>query len=717
MKYTLSSLLRKSALSLCLLFIAGLLFAAPPDAHIKWSYSANKINGCEYELVFKATFDKGYHLYSQIADPSGEGPLPTEFTFDKSADYELIGKVTEPKPIEKPEPAFDNIVLRFFENEASFRQRIKVISTKPFKVTGVISGMVCNDGGCIPFYPQPEFLFNVDGTTCSGATGSTGSTGTTGSTGGTGTVGATGTVGVTGTTGVVAATGVDTGAIVNVVPADTTTSKTNIPTENKSGSKDASIWAAFLGGFGGGLIALLTPCVFPMIPMTVSFFTKRARSRKKGIRDALIYALSIIGIYVSLGLLVTLASGDAQALNQLSANIWFNLAFFLIFIVFGISFLGAFEITLPSAFVNKIDRASDKGGLIGIFFMAFTLSLVSFSCTGPIVGTALVQALSIGIKGPLFVMLGFSIALALPFALFAMFPGWLNSLPKSGGWLNSVKVVMGLLEFALAMKFLSNVDLSYHWGILTREVFLAIWIVCFSMIGFYLLGKMKFAHDSDVKHISVPRIVFAIITFSFVIYMVPGLWGAPVKALSGILPPSYYSENTSYFSGGANSGSGKDSLPEGVDPEHCPHNLSCFHNYDLALAYSKKQGKPLFVDFTGYNCANCRRMEDNVWPEPSVLNQLRNDYVVVSLYCDDKAELPENLKYTTKEGVKIKTWGNKWSQLQIDRYGSNAQPLYVLLDSNEKMLTDSAYGTTKDVEVYAKYLKDGAAEFKKRAGK
>ncbi len=714
MKYTFSSLFRKSTLVLCMLFAASSLFAAPPDMHIKWTYSTKKINACEYELIFKANFDKGYHLYSQIADPSGEGPLPTEFIFDKSSDFEFIGKVSEPKPIEKAEPVFGNIVLRFFEDEAIFRQRIKVNLNKQFKITGEIAGMVCNDGGCIPFFPQPKFEFSIDGTTCS-ATGATGSTGSTGVTGSTGSTSATG---VTGSTGSAAVTGSDTtvSGTVNVPPADSSSLKAD-PKSKKKKSGDTSLWAAFLGGFGGGLIALLTPCVFPMIPMTVSFFTKRARSRKKGIRDALIYALSIIGIYVSLGLLVTLASGDAQALNQLSANIWFNLAFFLIFIVFGISFLGAFEITLPSSFVNKIDRASDKGGLLGIFFMAFTLSLVSFSCTGPIVGTALVQALSIGIKGPLFVMLGFSIALALPFALFAMFPGWLSSLPKSGGWLNSVKVVMGLLEFALAMKFLSNVDLSYHWGILTREVFLAIWIVCFSMIGFYLLGKLKFSHDSDVKHISVPRVIFAIITFSFVIYMVPGLWGAPVKALSGILPPSYYSENTAYFSGSGNSGNVTDTLPAGVDPEHCPHNLSCFHDYDLALAYAKKQGKPLFVDFTGYNCANCRRMEDNVWPEPSVLNQLRNDYVVVSLYCDDKAKLPENLKYTTKEGVNIKSWGNKWSQLQIDRYGSNAQPLYVLLDTNEKMLTDSAYSTTMDVEEYAKYLKDGVTEFKKRTGK
>jgi thioredoxin-related protein len=297
-----------------------------------------------------------------------------------------------------------------------------------------------------------------------------------------------------------------------------------------------------------------------------------------------------------------------------------------------------------------------------------------------------------------------------------MFPGWLNSLPKSGGWLNSVKVVMGLLEFALALKFLSNVDLSYHWGIITREIFIAIWIVCFSLIGFYLLGKLKFSHDSDLPFISVPRVTFAIITFAFVVYLIPGLFGAPVRMLSGILPPSYYSENGSTFNGGGSVAvSGGDTLPEGVDPGHCPLNLNCFHNYDLALAYAKKMNKPLFVDFTGYNCANCRRMEDNVWPDPAVKKQLERDYIVVSLYCDDKEELPENLKYTTPDGIKISTWGHKWSQMQIDRYGSNAQPLYVLLDHNEEMLY-KPIPYTPDIAEYAGLLEGGVKEFKKRHG-
>lgn len=694
-----------------LLPVIALLIALPnvvsaqgkPNLHVSWAYTTKDLGDCQYELIFTATIDKNWHLYSQIEVP--DGPLPTVFTFDASPNYELIGKTSEPKPIEKEEPVFGpGIIIKYFEDKAVFKQKIKAKTDKPFKITGIIDGMACSDMQCVNFFPNPTFTFSVAGCTTTG--------------------------------------GVETPAFDSVKylaeqdsihrlalakedsvrKADSLkTSQTQENNTNTGGTLEqggTSIWTAFGGGFAGGLLALLTPCVFPMIPMTVSFFTKRAKSRKKGIRDALIYGLSIIAIYVALGMLVTLATGNPQTLNQLSANIWFNLLFFAVFVVFGVSFLGAFEITLPSGFVNKIDRASDKGGLLGIFFMAFTLSLVSFSCTGPVVGTALVEAIKAGPTGPLFVMLGFSIALALPFMLFALFPGWLNSLPKSGGWLNSVKVVMGLLEFALALKFLSNVDLSYHWGIITREIFIAIWIVCFSLIGFYLMGKIKFSHDSDLPYVSVPRAVFSIFTFAFVVYLIPGMWGAPLRMLSGILPPSYYSENVEMFSGNGsgNMTSAGDSLPEGIDPGHCPLNMNCFHDYDLALAYAKKMDKPLFVDFTGYNCANCRRMEDNVWPDPSVKKQLESDYILVSLYCDDKEELPEELKYTTPDGIKIETWGHKWSQMQIDRYGLNAQPTYVLLDHDEKTLYPPI-PYTPDIKEYADLLKGGVTEFNKRHGK
>ncbi|MEM9024691.1 MAG: cytochrome c biogenesis protein CcdA, partial [Bacteroidota bacterium] len=385
----------------------------------------------------------------------------------------------------------------------------------------------------------------------------------------------------------------------------------------------------FILGFLGGFAALLTPCVFPMIPLTVSFFTKQSENRKKGIANASIYALSIIAIYVGLGLLVTVIAGP-YALNEMASNGYFNMAFFLIFVVFAISFFGAFEITLPTSWVNKADSAADKGGLVGIFFMAFTLVLVSFSCTGPIIGTLLVEAAVQGSRvGPMMGMLGFSLSLALPFALFAAFPGWLNSLPQSGGWLNTVKVTLGFLELALALKFLSVVDLAYHWDFLYREIFLALWIVIFGMLGLYLLGKIKLPHDSDESRVSVPRVLLALLSLGFAIYMIPGLWGAPVKILSGVAPPSFHKEWTTATS------------------NHCPHDLNCFHDLEEGMAYAEAQGKPVLLDFTGWSCVNCRKMEDNVWSRPEILRKLADDYVLISLYVDDKERLPEAEQYVS----------------------------------------------------------------------
>jgi thiol:disulfide interchange protein DsbD len=385
------------------------------------------------------------------------------------------------------------------------------------------------------------------------------------------------------------------------------------------------------------------------------------------------------------------------------------MAFFIIFLIFAVSFLGAFEITLPSSWINKADSASERGGLIGIFFMAFTLSLVSFSCTGPIIGTLLVQAAVGGnVINPILGMTGFSAALALPFGLFAAFPGWLNSLPKSGGWLNSVKVVLGLLELALALKFFSNVDLAYHWGILTRELFIALWIIIFTIMGFYLLGKLKFSHDSEIPYVSIPRLLFAILTFSFVVYLVPGMWGAPLKIISGFPPPTFYTEGWSLGGGNQAESTG---IP-GTDPSHCPHNLSCFHDYDLALNYAKQTGKPLMVDFTGWSCVNCRKMEDQVWIDPMVLQRLRNDYVLVSLYVDDKTELPENeKKVSVTTGKKIKTMGNKWSDLQTIRFKTNSQPYYVLLDHQENPLNQPT-GYDPDIQKFIRFLDEGKEKFK-----
>src|SRR5690554_2349260 len=429
--------------------------------------------------------------------------------------------------------------------------------------------------------------------------------------------------------------------------ADAETNATEVVASKGVDDTQRSLWGIFIAGIIGGFAAFLMPCIYPMVPLTVSYFTKQSGTRAKGIINALLYGLFIIVIYVSLGMLVTLVFG-ASALNEAASSAWFNLAFFLMIIVFAISFLGAFEITLPSRFVNKIDEKSNRGGLIGLFFMAFTLALVSFSCTGPIIGYLLVEAVSEGaLMGPAVGMLGFSVALAIPFMIFAVFPSWLKEMPKSGGWLNTVKVSLGFLELALAFKFLSNVDLAYHWGILDREVFLTIWIVIFGLFGIYLLGKLKFAHDSDVKFISVPRLFFAIAVLSFTVYMIPGMWGAPLKALSAWLPPSptqdFNLHQVGYGSSGAAgmaaSGGSRDVEKKYGEMFHAPHGLDAFYDYDQALEYAKSVNKPVLLDFTGWSCVNCRKMEESVWPDPRVLKRLNEDYILVSLYVDDRTRL------------------------------------------------------------------------------
>jgi thiol:disulfide interchange protein len=648
----------------------------------KWSYSIKKTNDTEYDLIMKVVIEADWHLYSSVQEfKEGEGPSAAIFTFNTDKkNYQLNGKLNESKAIKEKDDIFE-VNVRYFKNEATFVQKIKRLSGNPFKITGTISYQVCKES-CIPEEEQLDFKFDKADL----------------------------------------ASLADTSTAHTIVTADTvlidstkghqvnSTSNTIIVATAPVTVEEQTSLGIFIAGFIGGLLALLTPCVFPMIPLTVSFFTKSSKDRKKGIINAIIYGLSIIVLYVSLGLIITFALGP-DALNALASNVFMNLLFFVIFVVFAISFLGAFEITLPASWINKADSASDKGGLLGIFFMAFTLSLVSFSCTGPIIGSLLVAAAVGGnVLNPTLGMIGFSSALALPFALFAAFPGWLNSLPKSGGWLNSVKVVLGLLELALALKFLSNVDLAYHWGILKREVFLALWIVIFTVLGLYLLGKIKFSHDSDLKHVSIPRILFAILTFSFVIYLFPGMWGAPLKLISGFPPPVFYNEGW----GPSNNIAANEKIIEGTDPQHCPHNLSCFHDYNKALAYAKQVNKPLMVDFTGWSCVNCRKMEEKVWIDEAVLSRLRNDYVLVSLYVDDKTELPiEEQKISATTGRKIKTIGNKWSDLQTERFKTNSQPWYVLLDHNEMELV-SPIGYTPSIDDYVMYLDVGKAEFLKR---
>ncbi len=474
-----------------------------------------------------------------------------------------------------------------------------------------------------------------------------------------------------------------------------------------------TLWGIFIAGIIGGFAAFLMPCIYPMVPLTVSFFTKQSGTRTKGVLNALLYGLFIIVIYVALGMLVTLVFG-ASALNQAASSAWFNLLFFILIIVFAISFLGAFEITLPSRFVNKMDEKSNKGGLLGLFFMAFTLALVSFSCTGPIIGYLLVEAVSKGsLMGPAMGMLGFSVALAVPFMLFAVFPSLLKEMPKSGGWLNTVKVSLGFLELALAFKFLSNVDLVYHWGILDREVFLAIWIVIFGLFGLYLLGKLKFSHDSDVSFIAIPRLFFAIAILSFTVYMIPGMWGAPLKALSAWLPPSptqdFNLHQASFTSHAPQASSGI--VKKYGDVFHAPHGIDAFYDYDQALEYSKQVNKPVLLDFTGWSCVNCRKMEESVWPDPQVLKRLKEDYILVSLYVDDRTDLAPYEQYVSEfSGKRIRRVGQKWSDFQASRFGTNAQPHYVIVDSDGKQLVP-AQAYNENIQNYVNFLDSGIVAY------
>lgn len=476
--------------------------------------------------------------------------------------------------------------------------------------------------------------------------------------------------------------------------------------------KNSNYWSIFILAFLGGFAALLTPCVFPMIPMTVSFFTKQSKTKAKGIKNGILYGISIILIYVILGTVVTAIFG-AESLNSLSTNPWFNLFFALLLFIFAFSFMGAFEIVLPSKWVNAVDRKADKGGLLGIFFMAFALALVSFSCTGPIVGALIVEAARSGGLAPVIGMLGFSLALAIPFALFAAFPGWLNSLPKSGGWLNSVKVFLGFLEFAFAFKFLSIADMVLDLHILEREVFIAVWIAIALGLALYLWGKILLPHDSTLKKISVSRFVLGIMVFAFAIYMIPGLWGAPVKLISGFPPPVDYAESPLGVGRIQTAGVASTKVvgTETVGMHTGPHGISLFDDYDKALAYAKETGKPLLVDFTGKGCTNCRKMEDNVWVDQEVKNMLLNDFVIVSLYVDLKTKLPDNEQYISETtGKKVKTIGNKWTDLQISRYNRNTQPFYVMLDHNENQIVDG-YGYNSDPVDFISWLKGGLNNF------
>lgn len=665
------------------------------DNPVSWSFSSKMVNECEYDLIFKAKIDDPWHIYS-LNKAGSEGPNPTVFTFKKSMDYELVGKVKQAKPVKEFDKVFE-MNVEYFSKEATFTQRVKLLTDKEIKINGKYEFQACTEEKCI-FPPADNFEFKVKGG------------------------GACKIQSVAITADTVSKDTLIQDSTAKTVSKNDTISKAVIasvaPTDKADDQETMSWFAIFLAGFIGGFAALLTPCVFPMIPMNVAFFTKQSKTKKQGIRNALVYALFIIVLYVALGLGVTLVFG-AGALHTLSTNVWFNLAFFVLLLVFAVSFLGAFEIVLPSSFVNKMDSKSDKGGFTGIFFMAFTLALVSFSCTGPIIGTLLVQASSTGnIAGPFWGMFGFALALALPFGLFAAFPGWLNSLPKSGGWLNSVKVTLGFLELALALKFASNADLVVQAGILTREVFVGLWIVIFGLLGLYLIGGFKTSHDSDLKFVSVTRLFFAITAFFVTIYLIPGLWGAPLKIFSGILPPLEYSESPHGFGGHA---SAITSVQENRDDEFGKYmevnknGITHFKNdYEHALAYAKKVGKPLMVDFTGHACANCRKTEDYVWPDPEVTKRLNNDVVLVSLYVDDKRPLdPKDYMKVQWYGKEreITDIGDKFKYMEETLYKQSTQPLYVLLDHDEKVLNE-VRGYNPSIQEYIQWMDQGVSNFK-----
>ena len=665
-----------------------LLFAVAVQAQIqdpvKFNSELKILAADEAEAVFTAAIDKGWHVYS--TDLGDGGPISATFNVEKIFGAEVVGKL---KPVGKEISTFDKLFemkVRYFENTAQFVQKLK-LTGGAYQIEGYLEYGACNDENCLPPTQVP---FKFSGKAEGAAKEAAAATAETKAeeqpakqetVSGTAPVAAIG--GADGPTEIKVADKVDLWKPV--------ISELNSLGETTS-QEDMSWIYIFITGFAGGLLALFTPCVWPIIPMTVSFFLKRSKDKKKGIRDAWTYGASIVVIYVTLGLAITLVFG-ASALNALSTNAVFNILFCLMLVVFAASFFGAFEITLPSKWSTAVDsKAEATSGLLSIFLMAFTLSLVSFSCTGPIIGFLLVQVSTTGsVVAPAIGMLGFAIALALPFTLFALFPSWLKSMPKSGGWMNIIKVTLGFLELAFALKFLSVADLAYGWRILDRETFLALWIVLFALLGFYLLGKIKFPHDDDDTKVSVPRFFMALASLAFAVYMVPGLWGAPLKAVSAFAPPMQTQDFNLYN-----------------NEVHAR-----FDDYDLGMEYARQHGKPVMLDFTGYGCVNCRKMELAVWTNPKVSDIINNDYVLITLYVDNKTPLPSPVKIVENGTERtLRTVGDKWSYLQRVKFGANAQPFYVLIDNEGKPLNKS-YSYDEDIPKYIEFLQTGLENYKK----
>lgn len=685
----------KKVLSFMLLLMIAWAAEAQILTPVKWEIKLEDSDSSVKTLLFSAKLDNGWHLYDMNL-PEG-GPISTSFNYETLKGAKTVGS---PVPSKKATTVYDEqfeMNLSWYAHEVSFTQKLEITNPKAFKVEGYVEFMACNDENCLP--PDKEsFSFNQSNINVEKTLQA-----------------------MAKVEDIPAEELADTVSVVEEVSEDVSVAKPNKTADTVGTSSslvhsdlwepvieelkafgDTTVTAAdtswlfiFFAGFLGGLIALLTPCVWPMIPMTVSFFLKRTEDRKKAIRDAVTYGVSIIVIYLVLGLLITGIFG-ASALNDLSTNAIFNIIFFLLLVLFAVSFFGAFEIVLPSSWTNKLDMKADSTtGIISIFFMSFTLVLVSFSCTGPIIGTLLVQAASMGSKvGPAIGMFGFALALSIPFSFFAVFPNMLQSMPKSGGWLNSVKVVLGFLELALALKFLSVADLAYGWRLLDREVFVVLWIVIFALLGFYLLGKIRFSHDSELKHVSVPRLFMAIISFGFSIYMIPGLWGAPLKAISAFAPPLYTQDFSLY--------------------DNEVH--AAFTDYEAGMEYAKRNNKPVMIDFSGYGCVNCRKMEASVWTNIRVKDILEKDYVLITLIVDDKSKLPEPIEIVENGKTRVlRTVGDKWSYLQRSKFGANAQPFYVLLDGDGKPLSPS-YAFDEDVSKYIQFLNKGLSEFQNNLG-
>ncbi len=659
-----------------------------PEDKVQWKISVEQ-KGCEAYIVARVTMVPNWHIYAANL-PKGAFSIPTKIEITKTKDFQVVGKVLEPKPhFEHDDEADEDIYSH--SGTVVLKQKINILTDKDFKVNGVFSFQTCDDSHCLPPHEAP-FTVTVKG--CKDAAQ------------------------------VPVTNDIDSAdqASADETDAKESPKQPNMKAIDKPGKmvkndmKNKTLWGVFFLAFISGFAALIMPCVFPMIPMTVSFFTKRSKTRAEGIRNAFLYGGSIIVIHVLLGLIVV-ATGAGHILNELSTNVYFNIFFFAMLFLFGLSFLGAFEIQLPSKWVNKADEKADKGGIVGIFFMALVLSLASFSCTGPILGGLLGGLSAYGGGTALMVgMFAFGLALALPFMLFAIFPSWLNSMPSSGGWLNVVKVFLGFLEIAFAFKFLSTADTTMQWHLLEREVFIAIWVAVFGTLTLYLFGKLRLPHDSPVDRLSVGRTMIATLTFAFTMYLIPGLWGAPLKLVNAFLPPDFYAEAPKGFGGGGNA-SASDTMHAEPGMHEGPQGLLAFNDYDKAVAYAKKVNKPIFIDFTGWGCVNCRKMEQSVWGEPGVIEHLRNDFVIVSLYVDERTELPKSEQKTIKvngRDFNVRTIGNKWTAKQIEEYKTSSQPYYVLQtpDGKDIPVGSADYQNHSDPVVFSGWLKKGLKEYK-----